>query len=215
MTHPIWPLFDIRVVTPRLEIRAIDDELATDLALLAARGIHDPAWTPFAFPWTDVESPQQERNTMQFYWRCRAELSPTSWNLILAVLVDGEVVGSTGLMATDFPVLRQFETGSWLGREFQGRGIGKEMRAATLQLGFDGFGGQWATTGAFADNGPSLGVTRSLGYERQGLRRIVRRGAAGEVHLYEMGRDFWRANVRRDDIHLHGVEECLPLLGLA
>ena len=34
-----------------------------------------------------------------------------------------------------FRTLRTFETGSWLGREFQGRGIGKEMRAATL-IGF-------------------------------------------------------------------------------
>ena len=75
MTHPVWPFFDLRVVTPTLELVPIDDEVGTELALLAARGIHDPEFMPFAFPWTDVPSPQLERNTMQFYWRTRAEMS--------------------------------------------------------------------------------------------------------------------------------------------
>ena len=100
-------------------------------AALTARGIHDPAFMPFAFPWTDVPSPQLERNTMQFYWRTRAEMSPADWNLNFAVMVDGRVVGSTGMITHDFPNTRRFETGSWLGSEFQGRGIGKEMRVAT------------------------------------------------------------------------------------
>jgi hypothetical protein len=37
-------------------------------------------------------------------------------------------------------MLREFESGSWLGREHQGRGLGKEMREATLHLGFEGLG---------------------------------------------------------------------------
>jgi hypothetical protein len=70
MTHPIWPLFDLRVVTPRLELRYIDDELATALSTLAARGVHDPGFMPFSIPWTEVEPPLQQRNTMQYYWPC-------------------------------------------------------------------------------------------------------------------------------------------------
>ena len=68
MTHPIWPLHDLIVRTPRLELRYIDDALAVELALLAAKGVHDPGFMPFAFEWTDVPSPQLERNTLQFYW---------------------------------------------------------------------------------------------------------------------------------------------------
>ena len=116
------------------ELRYVDDELGTQLGQLAARGIHDPDFMPFAMPWTDVESPWLERNAMQWYWRCRADTSPTRFHLPLAVVVDGQAAGTTSLDATDFPLLRQFETGSWLGREFQGRGLGKEMRRATLQL---------------------------------------------------------------------------------
>jgi hypothetical protein len=47
-----WPLFDLRVRTPRLELRGIDDALAVQLADLAAEGIHDPATMPFDRPWT-------------------------------------------------------------------------------------------------------------------------------------------------------------------
>ena len=54
MAHPHWPLFDLEVSTPRLTMRYIDDELATELASLAASGIHDPDWMPFAMPWSNI-----------------------------------------------------------------------------------------------------------------------------------------------------------------
>jgi RimJ/RimL family protein N-acetyltransferase len=214
MPHPFWPFFDVRVVTPRLELVAIDDEVAVDLARVAARGVHAPEFMPFAFPWTDQPSPELERRALQYHWRGRAELSPTHWELNYAVRVDGAIVGSTGLITRDFPTLRTFETGSWLGREFQGRGIGKEMRTATLHLGFVGFGAAVATTTAFEDNGPSLGVTRSLGYAENGHTWKERRGAPARSLLFEMMRARFEATVRRDDVTLVGVEPCLPLLGL-
>ena len=113
---------------------------------------------------------------MRFYWRSRADTQPESWRLLHAVIVDGAVVGACDLFASDFPTLRQFETGSWLGREFQGRGLGKEMRLAALTLGFDGLGAEFATTGLWHDNAASLGVTQSLGYEQAGRRGHCRRG---------------------------------------
>jgi RimJ/RimL family protein N-acetyltransferase len=215
MTHPIWPFHDLVVRTPRLELRYIDDTLAVELAMLAAKGVHDPGFMPFAFEWTDVPSPQLERNTLQFYWRTRAELGPAAWVLNFAVVVDGEVVGTTGFITSQFATTRVFETGSWLGRAHQGKGIGKEMRIATLQLGFDGFAAQVATTTAFADNGPSLGVTRSLGYEPNGEELKVRRGEPATSLHFRLTRDQFQARLRSDDITLHGVEPCLPVLGLA
>ena len=214
MTHPAWPLFDLRVRTPRLELRYLDDQLATELAVLATKGIHDADTMPFAVPWTDVPSPQLEWNSLQFYWKNRAETTPVSWDISLATIVDGTVVGTTALLATNFPTLRQFETGSWLGRDYQGKGIGKEMRIATLQLGFLGFGAEHATTSAWDDNGPSLGVTRSLGYVANGHKRMPRRETADALALFEMNRADFIARLQRDDITLHGVAECLPLLGL-
>jgi RimJ/RimL family protein N-acetyltransferase len=215
MTHPVWPLFDLVVRTPRLELRGITDEVALELAQLAAQGIHDPGFMPFAFEWTDVEPPQLLVNTMQFYWRCRAETSAASWNLNFAVVVDGEVVGTTGMMANHFPTLRVFETGSWLGRRFQGRGIGTEMRLATLQLGFEGFDARLATTSAFVDNPPSLGVTRTLGYTSQGETTKLRRGEPAVSKHFDMTREYWAEHLRRDDIELIGVEPVRDLLGIS
>ena len=147
MVHPHWPLFDLEVRTPRLVLRYVDDELAAELATLAAAGVHDPSWMPFSIPWTDLEPPELQRQAMQYWWQCRASTSPESWELNLAVVVDGAAVGVTSIGAAEFPVLRTFHTGSWLGRSFQGRGLGTEMRAATLHLGFAGFGAERATTG--------------------------------------------------------------------
>jgi RimJ/RimL family protein N-acetyltransferase len=214
MAHPIWPLFDLRVQTPRLELRYIDDELAAELAQLAAQGIHDPAYMPFGLPWTDEASPELERNTMQWYWRTRAETSPIHWHLTLAVIVEGAAIGASSLDAIDFATLRQFESGSWLGREFQGRGLGKEMREATLHLGFEGLGAQYATTGAWHDSHASLAVTHGLGYHEQGRRLAVRRGEATEMIGFRLHRDEWRQRLRRDDIVIDGLAPCVEFLGL-
>ena len=220
MGRPYWPLFDLEVRTPRLTLRYVDDDLAIELAALAARGIHDPATMPFCRPWTDVPSPELERNSLRFWWRSRAELTTSRWELTFAVLEGGDgdrpgrVLGGTGLSADDFPTLRSFETGSWLGLEHQGRGLGRELREATLHLGFDVLGAEFATTTAFVDNAPSLGVTRGLGYEPDGTHRVVRRGEPAELLRFRMPRAHWET-IRRADITVHGADAVPPFLGLA
>jgi RimJ/RimL family protein N-acetyltransferase len=216
MAHPYWPLFDLVVRTPTLELRYVDDDIATALAALAAKGVHDPAVMPFSFPWTDVPSPQLERNSLQWFWRTRAELQPDAWSLPMGVVVDGEVVGVQDLMTRNrFAIRRTFESGSWLGQAHHGQGIGKEMRAAILHLGFEGLGAEWAHTGAWEDNAASLGVTRSLGYEPNGQTVDTRRGESAAAMLYfRMSRAMWLER-RRDDIVIENLEACLPLLGLA
>src|SRR5437588_682625 len=71
-TH--WPLFALRVRTPRLELRYPDDDDVVALAELGARGVHEPDFMPFTTAWTDAPSPEQERNTLQHYW-----LQPAQW----------------------------------------------------------------------------------------------------------------------------------------
>lgn len=215
MAHPIWPPFDLEVHTPTMSLLALTDDRATELMCLAARGVHDPSFMPFSIPWTDHESPELERQGLQFHWRCRAEMGPERWALNLAAVVDGVIIGTTGLMAEQFAVTRTFESGSWLGREYQGRGLGKEMRRATLHLGFAGLGAEVATTGAFTDNGASLGVTRSLGYAPNGTARASRRGALAEIAHFAMTREHWQTAVRRDDIELRGVDPVREMLAIS
>ncbi len=211
MAHPYWPLFDLRVRTPRVELRYVDDDLAVELATVAAAGVHDPSFMPFSIPWTDSPPPALQRECLKWFWHCRASTSPAAWHLPLAVIVDGEAVGCTSLEATDFAAVRSFGTGSWLGRGFQGQGIGTEMRVASLHLGFAGLDALEATTRAFDDNAPSLGVTTKLGYERLGTLRAKRRASAGVQVLFHMQRPAWEA-ARRTDITIDGLEPCRVLL---
>ena len=193
--------------------RYVDEALAIAFAEVIRDGIHDPATMPFDVPWTDEPSPDLERNSLRHWWRTKAETNADHWALTLAVIVEGQCVGATSLVADDFPVLRTFETGSWLGRRFQGRGIGTEMRLASLQLGFQGLDARQATTTAFVDNAVSLAVTRRLGYEPNGMAVKKRRGEHAEQYRFRMSRTAW-ASIGRDDITLSGVGPCLELLGL-
>lgn len=214
MPHPYWPLFDLRIRTPRLALRLPDDGELVALARLAAGGIHGAGAMPFAIPWTERPSPDLERRLLQWHWANRAGWSPDGWRLSFAVFEGGRIVGAQDVRAEDFARVRTVHTGSWLGREHQGKGIGKEMRAAALHLAFAGLGGLIAQTSAFADNAASLGVTRALGYVRDGEELVVRRGVASRHLRFRLERDEWERR-RRDDIVLEGLEPCLPLLGRA
>jgi RimJ/RimL family protein N-acetyltransferase len=214
MASDHWPLFGLETHTPRLTLRYLDDELARELVDMAAGGVHDPSFMPFTIPWTDLPSPQLEQEAMRFYWRSRADTTPASWRLLCAVIFDGKVIGASDLFATEFVELRQFETGSWLGREFQGQGFGKEMRLASLLLGFDGLDAQTAVTSAWHDNAASLGVTRSLGYASIGQSWTLRRGEPDEQLNFAMDRVHWNT-IRPDDMSLHGADQARDLLGLS
>ena len=208
-----WPLLELRVTTPRLELRPPDQATACALVDLAARGIHDPDFMPFERPWTRRPSPAFERESFQYFSRCWAGWTAQRWELPFAVWVDGEVVGVQGIDATDFAGRRTFTTGSWLGRDHQGQGLGKEMRAAVLHFGFEGLGADRAETGAFHDNAPSLAVTRALGYEPNGDEIKLRDDEPTRCLAFKMGRDTWLRR-RRDDIAVSGLADCLDLFGV-
>jgi RimJ/RimL family protein N-acetyltransferase len=104
-------------------------------------------------------------------------------------------------------------TGSWLARAYQGRGIGLEMRAAALAFAFDHLGADRATSEAFTDNAPSIGVSRSLGYADNGLQWMAPRGVAREEIRFLMTRDMWRSR-ERPPIEVTGFEVCRDIFGL-
>lgn len=215
MTHPHWPLWDIRIRTPRLELRPVREAEMADLSQLIDGGIHDPATMPFLIPFTDAPNPQRAHDSYRFWMGCWAGWSVASWRLVLAAYSDGRCVGSQDLQATDFPTLRTVTTGSWLGLPHQGHGLGREMRAAVLQLAFKGLGAQRAATEAFEDNVASQRVTESLGYHRNGSEVVRRRDGSATVLRYVLERADWEPR-RRDDIALDGLSaEALDMFGLS
>jgi RimJ/RimL family protein N-acetyltransferase len=209
----VWAPAGIVVRTPRLELRGADEADLLELADLAARGVHDEKVMPFLTPWSRGTPDERRRSVLQWHWRCRGEWTPAKWSWSGVAVVDGRVVGTQGMGAEDYGVTRTAETGSWLGVAHQGQGLGKEMRAAILHLLFVGLDASRATTGAFDDNPPSLGVTRSLGYTPNGERYLASDGNRRRELLFTMDRADWEA-IRRDDITLSGVEPARALFGL-
>jgi RimJ/RimL family protein N-acetyltransferase len=208
--HPFWPLFDLRVRTPRLEVRLpTDDELAA-LIELADAGIHDPSTMPFSIPWTDAPAPRRQREALQWFWGRRAGWQPEEWTLTGGVFVDGRPVGVQDLSATGFEQQRTVTTGSWLGRSFQGRGLGREMRAAVLHLAFAGLGAREARSAAFHDNAASLATSRSLGYVDAGEHWELRRGRQDRLVDLRLDRATWERG-RRADIEIVGLAPCLGM----
>jgi RimJ/RimL family protein N-acetyltransferase len=165
-----------------LELRGITDDVLPELAALAGAGIHDPATMPFSVPWTDADPDDFPAAFAAYHWRSRADFSVSEWTLNLAVFHDGTLVGVQGFATQHFLVTRSGETGSWLGLEHQGHGIGTAMRQAICAFAFDHLGADEITSGAFVDNPASLAVSRKLGYRPNGRSRLQRReGEAAEL----------------------------------
>jgi RimJ/RimL family protein N-acetyltransferase len=205
-----WPLFDLVVRTPRLELRLPrEDEFAAIVALVDG-GVHHPATMPFFVPWTDREPSQRAREAAQWFWSKRAEWSPDKWTFTAAAFADGHVIGMQDVEAEHFRAVRSVETGSWIGLAHQGQGLGREMREAVLHLAFEGLGALEALSGAFEDNAASLATSRSIGYEENGEARGPRRDGSGRTIRLRLGREGWERR-RRDDIEILGLEGCLDM----
>jgi RimJ/RimL family protein N-acetyltransferase len=207
-----WPLRNLVLRTPRLELRPDDDTGVHELIEVARAGIHPPEFMPFAVPWTDEPDASMGVNNLRYHWSQRAALRPDDWQVPFLIRLDGKVIGEQVLAATNFAVTREVSTGSWLGQRYQGHGYGTEMRAAVLAFAFDHLGAVQARTSAYVDNAASLRVSRSLGYVDDGTLRDSRRGEpAVQLRLlltadrFAPFRPHWKLEV-------DGLDECLPLL---
>jgi RimJ/RimL family protein N-acetyltransferase len=207
-----WPLRNLVLRTPRLELRPDDDEGLHELIEAARAGIHPPEYMPFGLPWTDVPDAELGINTLRFYWSQRAQLRPDDWNLHFLIRLDGKVIGEQAVHGRDFAVTREVSTGSWLGRRYQGHGYGTEMRAAVLAFAFDHLGAVQARTSAYVDNAASLGVSRSLGYVDDGTLRDSRRGEPAVQLRMLLTADRFVTHRPLWKLAVDGADPCLPLL---
>jgi RimJ/RimL family protein N-acetyltransferase len=171
----LHPVLGLRITAGPLELRGITDDDLLGLCELAQAGIHPPYQMPFYVPWTDATPGVLARGTAAYHWRNRADYTIAAWALELGVWYDGVLVGCQGFRTRDFLVTRTGETGSWLGREHQGRGIGTLMRRAVCAFVFDHLGAVEVTSAAFLDNPSSLAVSRKVGYRENGRQRLQRR----------------------------------------
>ena len=210
MRSTYWPLFDLRIVTPRVELRPPSDEDLAELAALAADGVHDPDFMPFAIPWTEGGPEAAARSTLQFNWRIRAEWKPEAWHLSLVTVVDGEVVGMQGISAQRASRSRRPS------RPARGSACATRARASARRCAprcctsrSRASGAEVAQSGAWEDNKPSLGVSAAMGYEPNGEHIGVRQGRGDRLVHLRLPRTTWEAR-RRDDIRIEGLDGAVP-----
>jgi RimJ/RimL family protein N-acetyltransferase len=207
-----WPLRHLVLRTPRLELRPDDDAGLLELVDEAYHGVHPPEVMPFLVPWTDADPRDLGRRVLRHYWSVRARLVPDDWAINFLTRHEGRVIGTQQLSGSDFPILSEVETGSWIGMRHQGRGFGTEMRAAVLAFAFDHLGAVRARSSAFVDNVASHRVSARLGYRPDGSTWVIRRGQAIEdVRLVLAPEEFVRPEWT---LQVEGVESCLPLVGV-
>ncbi|MFI5259019.1 MAG: GNAT family N-acetyltransferase [Candidatus Limnocylindrales bacterium] len=209
--HP-WPLFDLRLRTPGLELRLPTDEDLLELVRVARAGIFDEDRPAFMVAWHKLPSPAFERQFLLHWWAVRGGWNPSKWALGLAVLHDGRAIGLQELIGTDFAVRRTILSGSWLGREFQGHGLGTEARAAILALAFDGLGAEMAESGYLEGNAASARVSEKLGYRETGDDFFAIEGKRVRECKVRVTRETWRRDLV--PVAIEGLEPCLKLFGV-
>lgn len=208
-----WPLFNLRVRTPDLELRLPDQAEIAELADLAARGVHGPGERPFFAAWGDGSPEALGRTVLQRYWAALGGWQSDGWTLDLAAFLNGRPVGVQSMRGDDYGVLREIRSWSWLGIGHHGRGLGTQMRAGMLHLAFEGLGCESATSTSFLDNHASRGVTRKLGYREDGITRDTTDGQVFVSQRFRLTREDWTA-VERPGYAISGLESCREWFGV-
>lgn len=161
-----FPPFGLRVTCGPLTLSGLRDEDIPELLQVARDGVEpDDGPMPFLAPWHRAANMLVESS--RYYWSSRASFSPQSWILMLVVRhadFGRQPLGVQDLLAAGFPSRRVAATGSWLGLQFQGRGIGTLMRQATASFAFDQLGAEILESGYIAGNTRSAAVSRKTGY---------------------------------------------------
>jgi RimJ/RimL family protein N-acetyltransferase len=210
----LWPQYGLIISTPRLELRLPREEELAALAHLAGKGVHRPDERPFLTPWTDGRPADRSQFVLQEHWSQLGQWTPAAWALGFGVFRHGEPLGVVTLRARDFPVVREVTTSSWLGIDHQGRGYGTEARIGLLTLAFDHLGARAARTEVFQDNDASQGVSRKLGYERDGISVDARGNEAVVSDRLRLTSDRWAARTERMAVNVDGMAACRAMFGL-
>lgn len=206
-----FPPFGLRVEAGPVVLRPITDEVLPQLIDVALRGVHAPDQSPFYRPWTDAPADELPTNFVRFHWQVRSGWTRERWSLELAVEYEGTIVGTQGVMTEDFLATRSGETGSWLGLEHHGKGIGTKMRQAICALCFDHLGFEELVSGAFDDNAASNTVSRKVGYQPNGVVRLARKGTWATNNKYVLTPETF---VRGEPLTVTGAEAVRRFVGL-
>lgn len=191
-----WPLFGLSAVHRDLLLREATDDDVLALARIVEEGVVETGnehFMPRLLLGRAATLEERFANFLRYHWGRRSATAPEKWDLAFAVLLEGRVVGSQAVHTSEFPVLREVHTGSYLAKHVQGGGVGTRMRAMVLELSFGYFGAEWATSGFVEGNERSRRVSTRLGYEADGIELLggLRAGEAVKSHRLRLSRKLW------------------------
>ncbi|OFT62301.1 GNAT family N-acetyltransferase [Corynebacterium sp. HMSC05E07] len=165
----MWAPFKLSLQVGDLTLRVLrDGDIAAIHGVTAAEIFGEPL-PEYTFPWL------KEKPDPSFRWAHRAQMSPEEWSLDFGVHLDGEVIGSVDLRAQNFPDNHEVETGSWIYRRFQGRGIGTKIRHAAAVFCFEYLGARQLRSEWDPGNEASQAVSRKLHYSIEGNKAVLRK----------------------------------------
>ncbi|WP_130014560.1 GNAT family N-acetyltransferase [Serinicoccus sediminis] len=207
----IWPPYALRVEAGDLTLSVLRERDVPEMVTLALEGIHDPGTMPFLFPWTAAPPAEIPANYVRYFGRVLAGQASGAMSLQLVVRRDGEAVGIQALEGEEVSTTRTVETGSWLVRREQRKGIGSRMRRMACALAFDHLGIERVTSAAYLDNPASLAVSRAVGYQDNGRTWVARQGESAEQQRFVLTPETFR---RGEPIRVEGAVAVRAFYGL-
>lgn len=109
----LWPIYRVRITTPRLQLRLPTESELAELADVAGKGVHNPTERPFLTPWTEGGPLDRARFVLREHWANLAGWADDRWALDLGVYTrDNQPLGMASIRARDFAVVREVTTSS-------------------------------------------------------------------------------------------------------
>lgn len=180
----LLPFMGVGIRCGDLRLTAMTPDDIPELLAAADSGIVPTgSGYPFITDWALLPRRERELASVQYYFSTWAAARPEQLVLMMVVRDGDTVMGAQDLRLTDFIVRRTGFTGSWLARNFHGRGVGTLMRQMVCAFAFDELGAAEMRTEAYADNPASNRVSQKAGYVEFDRGRVNRLGEpAVEVH---------------------------------
>lgn len=182
--HP-WPLYELEIKTEKCVLRLPSDQelfdhvdgFHSDVFAFGEAGFLNGDW------WKKQKGLEFNTQFLRYQWLLRANWQNKNWSMPLGIFVDDKLVGMQSLRnnGVEKRIMwgdKAAYTGSWLLKDYHGKGIGKAARAGIARLAFD-IGFKWVISTAIPANEASIGVSKSLGYTAYKEREID-----GKNHVY-------------------------------
>jgi RimJ/RimL family protein N-acetyltransferase len=138
-----------------------------------------------------VRFPPSERQEEEWYQR----QASSDANVIWAIVVEEQVIGTTGLHNIDW-INRHASSGMLIGDRSQwGKGYASQAVALRTAYAFQELGLERLETESFAVNTPMHRALEKSGYRKIGMKKhyVYRGGVWHDAFIFELLRDEWQA----------------------